>query len=100
MKIAILGGGITGLSLAYHILRFSDDESIQIHLFEKDSVPGGFCRTLTYGDHRFDLGPHNFHSRVPGFHTVMQNLIGDRYKEHHFTTQVSFNDRFIPYPMS
>jgi len=100
MKVAILGAGITGLTLARRLLLSSEDPSLEVCVLEKDLVPGGLCRTLESGGFRFDLGPHNFHSRVPGFHDAMGDLIGERYRERSFAAQVVFRGRFIPYPMS
>lgn len=100
MKIAILGGGISGLSLAYHLIRLINNPDFEIHVFEKESEPGGLCRTMRIGDFLFDYGPHNFHSRILGFHESMHQLIGEDYREQQFVAQVVFRGRFIPYPMS
>jgi len=100
MRVVILGAGITGLSLARRLLLSCDAPALRVTVLEKEAVPGGLCRTLDAGGFRFDQGPHNFHSRTPGFHDAMRELLGDRYRERSFTAQVVFRGRFIPYPMS
>jgi len=100
MKILVLGGGISGLSVAYHLLGRTTDPSIEVHVLEKDTLTGGLCRTLKKDGFRFDLGPHNFHSRMPEFHQAMKGLLGERYAERSFNAKVVFRGRTIPYPMS
>ena len=56
--VAILGGGFTGLRLAYLLKRSGYDVTV----IEKDDSLGGMCRTFEYesnGDtYLFDYGPH------------------------------------------
>ncbi|MDS0256845.1 NAD(P)-binding protein [Thermoplasmatales archaeon AK] len=49
--LTILGGGLTGLSLAYHYKGKSE-------IFEQESKIGGTASSETYGDFVFDHGPH------------------------------------------
>ncbi len=46
-RIAILGGGVTGLSAAYHL---AQQQAGEIVLFEKDGTLGGMARSFLLGD--------------------------------------------------
>lgn len=54
-KVAILGAGITGLSLAW----FLKKKGISVTLFEKESRPGGWIRTANHQDNLFEWGPRS-----------------------------------------
>jgi len=58
-KTLIIGGGITGLSAA-SFLPHSD-----YLVLEKDSIPGGYCKTTIRGDYTWDYSGHFFHFNNP-----------------------------------
>ena len=58
-KTLIIGGGITGLSAA-SFLPHSD-----YLVIEKDSIPGGYCKTTTRGEYTWDYSGHFFHFNNP-----------------------------------
>lgn len=58
-KTLIIGGGITGLSAA-SFLSHSD-----YLVLEKDSIPGGYCKTTIKGDYTWDYSGHFFHFNNP-----------------------------------
>jgi len=60
-KIAIIGGGISGLSLAYKLhKRFSQNHNVQIDLFEKNDRLGGTIHTEFYEGFTIEKGPDGF----------------------------------------
>ena len=99
MRVVILGGGISGVSAAYLLLQRSGDPDLQVDLLEKRDFAGGLCQTVSMGDFRFDLGPHNIHSTDPWFDTLMRELLGEQYRRRSYKAKVVFRDRFVPYPM-
>lgn len=99
MRVAILGGGISGVSAAYLILKSCCDPNLTVDLFEKRSSAGGLCRTIRIGDFYFDFGPHNIHSTDVWFDGLMQALLGEQYRQRSYKASVVFRDRFVPYPM-
>jgi protoporphyrinogen oxidase len=58
-KTLIIGGGITGLSAA-SFLPHSD-----YLVLEKDSIPGGYCKTTIRGEYTWDYSGHFFHFNNP-----------------------------------
>lgn len=59
MKAIIIGGGISGLSLAY-FLQKKYGSSLSIQLIEKSARPGGWVFTQKIGSHLFEMGPRTF----------------------------------------
>ncbi|MES2345179.1 MAG: protoporphyrinogen oxidase [Chlamydiota bacterium] len=57
-RVVILGGGISGLSLAFYLSKYS--EHLDIVLLEKSDRLGGWMRTARAGDFLFERGPHTF----------------------------------------
>ena len=60
MKYAILGGGLSAISLAYYLQNNNIEE---IHIFEKDDTLGGLCRTYLKDGIEYDVGPHIIFSK-------------------------------------
>ena len=58
-QVIILGGGISGLSYAYSLLK----RDISVTIYEKESLPGGLMKSFFFGDFTFDFGPHVLRSR-------------------------------------
>ena len=58
-KIAIIGGGISGLSMAHQLM-----EKNEVHVFEKDSKPGGLIKCdVVDGNLYHMVGGHVFNSK-------------------------------------
>jgi len=63
MKIAIVGGGISGLATAYYIKEQKPD--VQITLFEKEKQLGGKMKTKEVDGFLFEEGSNGFLSNKP-----------------------------------
>lgn len=59
-RIAILGAGITGISLA---TRLSGHPELEIHLFERKALPSGLLKSVLVDGDVVDIGPYFFASR-------------------------------------
>jgi protoporphyrinogen oxidase len=98
MRIAVIGGGVSGLSAAYWLLRTGGDD-IRVDLFEKRPSTGGLCQTVELDGFLFDFGPHNIHSVDESFNEFLSDLMGDELRARIYKPRVVFRDKFIPYPM-
>ena len=58
IKVAILGGGVTGVTLAKELAKSSN---FDIDLIEKASSLGGFHRNFEVGELKYDIGAFTFH---------------------------------------
>ncbi|OQY30067.1 MAG: hypothetical protein B6244_02060 [Candidatus Cloacimonetes bacterium 4572_55] len=67
----IIGGGLAGLSVAYHLQR-------DYLLSEKEARVGGLCRTIQKKGYYFDLTGHLLHLRDTYIKDFIQKRIGDR----------------------
>ena len=80
MKVAIVGGGITGLSAAYYLeKRTAQNAECEITLFERTSRLGGAISSPLEDGLRFEDGPDSFLSYKPaGLQLVEELGITDR----------------------
>lgn len=69
MRVLILGGGISGLSLAWYLKRALGKE-VKITLCEKSARLGGWIRTLDQEGFLFDLGPRSCRQEGNGLATL------------------------------
>jgi protoporphyrinogen oxidase len=67
--ILILGGGLAGLSTAYHL---GDTPHV---VLEKEDRPGGLCRSRHAGDFVFDYTGHLLHLRDPEIVALVEDLL-------------------------
>jgi protoporphyrinogen oxidase len=92
MKIGILGGGLTGLTIASQLNQ-------ECEVLEKNSECGGLCRSLQENGFTFDYGgAHIIFSRDPKPVEFMLNLLGDNVERNRRNNKVYFKGKFIKYP--
>ncbi len=70
-RVAVLGGGLTGLSAGLHLER----AGLSYRLFERDAVPGGHATTIEEGGFRFDRTGHLLHLRDPEMQALALELL-------------------------
>jgi protoporphyrinogen oxidase len=66
--VVILGGGLTGTSVAFHLGRGH-------RLVEREDRLGGLARTERVGDFFFDMTGHYFHARDPYTRALLRRLL-------------------------
>lgn len=96
MKYAILGGGLSAISLAYYLQNNSKIK--EIHLFEKDDTLGGICRTYIKEGIEYDVGPHIIFSKDKEILDLMNSLLGDNVEKHRRSNRILHKKRFVQYP--
>ncbi len=72
----ILGGGLAGLSAAYH-LQLAGESHWQI--FEREERPGGLARTVEVDGYRFDFGPHILFTIDKEMEELIRDLLGENF---------------------
>ena len=66
--IAVIGGGITGLAAAHHLIELANARQINLRvtLYESGEKCGGAIRTVERDGFLLELGPDNFITNKPG----------------------------------
>jgi protoporphyrinogen oxidase len=96
VKIAILGGGVTGLATA-HFLR---EKGMEVHVFERDAVPGGLCRSKSRDGFTFDrAGGHIIFSKDPEVMGFVRSLLGEENMvQSERRTKIFYRGDYVKYP--
>lgn len=94
-RIAILGAGLTGLTLAYELAR----KGHRVTVFEKEPVAGGIARSLEFDGQYYDLGPHEFCTNNPALIGMLKDLLGEDFIVCHKKAAQFFMGKFIDYPI-
>jgi len=71
VRFVILGGGLTGLSIAYN-LSVKENEVI---LVEREPETGGLARSFSWNGYTFDIGPKIFRSSDPALVSFVSDLL-------------------------
>jgi len=93
-KIIILGGGLSGLSAAWHLQRRGADCKI----FEKEPEAGGLCRSKKVNGFTFDHDGHLLHFRHPYTFNLVKNILGDNIAEHQRNSWIYTDHRYNHFP--
>jgi protoporphyrinogen oxidase len=91
VETIILGGGLTGLSLAQYL----DGESL---VLEAKQRPGGLCRSFVKDGFTYDIGGHILFSRDQELLGRLTGWLEGNLLEQRRNNQIWFKDRFVKYP--
>ncbi|MFA5296065.1 MAG: FAD-dependent oxidoreductase [Methanoregulaceae archaeon] len=95
MKTAILGGGLSGLTLAHIMAGRGED----VLVLEAEEAIGGLCRSRTGDGFCFDTGgSHIIFSRDSEVLGFMLSVLGENRAERKRNTKIFYKDRFVKYP--
>ena len=89
--ILILGGGLAGLSVAYH----TDKECL---ILEKENSPGGLCRSYCIDGFWFDYSGHLLHLRNPDIKSLINKILPDAFVEHERRAAIYSKGTITPFP--
>jgi oxygen-dependent protoporphyrinogen oxidase len=74
--VAVIGGGVTGLTVAHHVRRH--DPSASVTVLEAAPEPGGMLRSVSVAGVRVPAGPDSFLARKPWAVDLCRDLgLGD-----------------------
>src|SRR3990170_8026066 len=95
IKTAILGAGLTGLTLG-HLL---NKKGIGFEILEKENECGGLMRSLNEKGFTFDYcGSHVIFSKDTKVLNFMLSLLGDNKTKNRRNTKVLYKDHYVKYP--
>ncbi|MDX1763052.1 MAG: FAD-dependent oxidoreductase [bacterium] len=94
--IVILGGGLSGLTAGYVLTQAGRPATV----IEKETTVGGLARTMSYKDHRFDLGGHRFLTNDRKINQLVQELLGEDLLTVPRKSRIYFGDRSVDYPLT
>lgn len=95
MKTAVLGGGLTGITLA----RLLNEKGQEVCVFEKENVTGGLCRSKTKDGFTFDIGgSHIIFSRDKEVNDFMCDVLGINKDKRNRNTKIFFKGSYVKYP--
>ncbi len=95
MTTAIIGGGLTGATLA-RLLSLQGEEVV---ILERDEKYGGLCRSHTENGFTFDNGgSHIIFSRDAEVQSFMRDVLQDNKAERNRNTKIFFKGAYVKYP--
>lgn len=95
-KIVILGGGITGLTVAWEL---SKNSELPVLLIEKNVSTGGLAGSFHQRDRIFDFGSHRIHEQYdPEVLGIIRELLGDELLKRPRRGQIRIQGKFLNYP--
>ena len=100
MKTAILGAGVSGLSLARFLIE-GGVPAADLHIFEASAEVGGLCRSKTVDGFTYDrAGGHILYSKDAAARDWMVACTGgpEAFVETERQTRIRFGDRWVHYP--
>lgn len=95
MRIVILGGGLTGLSTAYHL---EQQGFYNYKLFEKEAEVGGLCRSVHQDGFTFDYTGHLLHCSDAYFEQFLHEIGREHFNTIDRSSWIYSFDRYTKYP--
>jgi protoporphyrinogen oxidase len=96
VRVAILGGGPTGL---YAARRLVDHPDVQVTVIEKDDVPGGLATSHKFGENFYDMGVHMLHEYDEEIYKDVVRMMGDESHPVQLNARIRWAGSFYRYPL-
>ncbi len=96
MKVAVLGGGLSGLTCAIRL----QERGFEVEVFEKEEKPGGLARSVVKNGFVFDLhGGHVYNSKYNAINDwVFSKLSKDIWQYQRRRAKILYNNAILDYP--
>lgn len=95
-KTIILGGGISGLSLAWKLA----ENGVPVTLLEAGEQTGGLARTVRHNGYGMDVGPHSFFSEDEEIVRVVLDLFHGRLQSSPRRVKFYYEGKYLDYPLT
>jgi protoporphyrinogen oxidase len=89
----IIGAGISGLSVAYHLRKLGEE-----YLIIEQGEPGGLARTITHNGFFFDLSGHVIHFSDEDYKDFIKDVLKDNLLYLKRKALFFFQGYYAPYP--
>jgi len=96
MKVAILGAGISGLSVAWKLT----EAGVEVDVFEAMSQVGGLAGTSRENGFCLDYGPHSFFSDDEEIRQTVLDLFDGKLEGKERTVEFCYQGKYLDYPLS
>ena len=94
--IYILGGGVTGLAMAYELLKRGQ----KVEIIEKSHSLGGLAKTMKWKGRPIDMGPHIYHTPDQDIQDYWLTEFEGLFHERDHWAKNLKNNKFYDYPIS
>ena len=94
--IYVLGGGVTGLAVAYELLKRGQ----KVEIIEKSKSLGGLAKTLIWKGRPIDMGPHIYHTPDKDIQNYWLTEFEGLFHERDHWAKNLKNGQFYDYPIS
>lgn len=99
MKVGILGGGLTGLTIGANLKTDPGDQNLDFELLEKNPDCGGLCRSLTEDGFTFDYGgAHIIYSQDQNSLDFMLKMLKENCRRGRRNNKIYYRGHFVKYP--
>jgi len=96
-RVIILGGGLSGITLAHTLQNYPEIDTIDI--IEKEEKLGGLCRSFKSKDGiDYDIGPHIFFSKNKDTLEFMKDIMMPYINSYRRSNQIIHKRKFVQYP--
>jgi sialic acid synthase SpsE/UDP-galactopyranose mutase len=94
--VYILGGGVTGLAVAYELLK----KGQSVEVIEKSLSVGGLAKTIEWKGRAIDMGPHIYHTPDKDIQEYWETEFEGLFHERDHWAKNLKNGQFYDYPIS
>ncbi|MHB8773435.1 MAG: FAD-dependent oxidoreductase [Syntrophales bacterium] len=95
LNVLVLGAGPAGLSVAWNLVQ----DGHNVIVLEKEPVCGGQSLSFEHDGYRFDLGPHNIHSKHRAILDFLASNLRDEWTERKLRAEIYFRHKRVEYPL-
>jgi len=98
-KIAIIGAGPAGSTVAYVLSKHLSTNPLSIDVYEANAFVGGMAASIELWDQKVDFGPHRFFSYDPEVNQLWDECVQDNYAWVRRKTRIYYKGKFFYYPI-
>jgi len=95
-RIIIIGGGISGLSLAWKLAQ----QGFEIFVIESENIVGGLSATMRENGYCMDIGPHSFFTENDKIKNTVLGLFNPALKPEPRQVKFYYNGKYLDYPLT